>query len=361
MGQKNKSNITKWLVVALVVALIAFAAISFNLSGDKEVQQENTEAIITATSDSSFCANNPDLDLNARILDTLASSKTYLNGTLLLKNLDTGSVTEQSITGGKASTFTSLSNVLKCTSVAGYEVYLKYDATVNSDNMFEITPDMLKQDPVEITVPASMYSQYKVKCYDNDLKTNCVNKSDNATTWFVGLTTTYVATTTTGFSVNADEIIDVTLTLAPATSSRAKGTGTIIAIDTEDSSNLDDFDESLTLVSWDGVILEEATGLSENELRALNSYEHIYKVDEGIGMDAEGNKKSSAQLRVRLEAESGASAKSFDPVIKIIGTGDYESQKTNDILRDIGFKDDSSRTELVTAQTVTLQVSATAD
>lgn len=361
MGQKSKSNMNKWLVVGLVVALIAFAAVSFNLSGDKEVAKENTEAIITATGDASFCANNPDLDLDARILDSLASTKTYLNGTLLLKNLDTGSVTEQSITGGKGSGFTSLSNVLKCTSENGYEVYMKFDGTRNSDDVFVIGPDMLKQDPVEITVPASKYSSYKVKCYDNDLKSNCVNKSDNKTGWVTSLTTTYVATTTTGFSTSASEIIDVTLTLAPKTANRAKGTGTIIALDTEDSSNLDDFDESLTQVWFDGVALEEASGLSENELRALNSYEHIYKVDEGIGMDAEGNKKSSSALRIRLEAESGASAKSFDPVVKIIGTGDYESQKTNDILRDIGFKDDSSRTELVTAQTVTLQVSATAD
>jgi len=75
-------------------------------------------------------------------------------------------------------------------------------------------------------------------------------------------------------------------------------------------------------------------------------------------MNTEGNKKSETELRIKLKAEADASTKSFDPVIKIIALGDYESENENVVLENVGFRDDSSRTELYTAQTITLTVGA---
>lgn len=366
MGSKNKSKTTSILIVALVIAVISMAVVSFNLSGNKTTDQDvidtTTQQVITASGNAEFCANNPDLSLKARIVDSLATSKTYVNGTLYLQNLDTGSITSQSITSGGSSTFTTLSDVLDCNSEKGYKVYVmaQIDANSNtdsnSDGEITITPDMLKKDPVEMTIVSSLYTSFKVRGYDNIGRAKITQESDNSTSDVRTLTSIFTQSAGTNWTATATDNIDVTFTLGANTTARAKGIGTIIAIDTEDSSNLDDFDESLAEVYWNGVKLSEATGLDDNTLRALTSYELLYVVEDSVGMSADGSKVAEAELRVKLQSESTATSKEFDPVIKIIGLGDYESDKDDKVLKGVGFRDDSSRTELYDAQTITLLV-----
>ena len=73
-------------------------------------------------------------------------------------------------------------------------------------------------------------------------------------------------------------------------------------------------------------------------------------------MSADGSKISQSEIRIYLEPEADQTSMDYDPVIKIVALGDTESNKGDEILTGVGFGDDSSRTELYTAQTVTLQV-----
>lgn len=357
MGQKNKNKTTSWLIAGLVIAIIALGAISFNLSGDgtDEVTGNVIKETIEASGNAEFCANNPALDAKVRILDTLASDKTYLSGTILIQNLDTGSIVEGTVTAS-GTAFTTISDAFDCNSEKGYMVYIKGGSTLNSGDAVEITPDMLAQDPVEFTMEASQYTPFKVKGYDNSEKEKMVDFAGTAGTDYVTTLTSSFNASTSSFSSSADENIDVTFTLQPNVTNKAKGTGLIIAINTEDESNLDDYDESLAQVFWNNVELEPATGLSENELRAVNSYELLYKIPETVGADEDGDKSPQASLRVVLTPEADASSKDFDPVIKLVALGDYESVDTDEVLEGVGFQDNSARTELYSAQTITIKV-----
>lgn len=355
MGQKKSNKLMSWVVVAVVILAIAVASLSFNLK-DSGVAGKDVQTIIEAGGKAEFCANNPALDLNVRVRDSLSSSRSYLtNATLLIQNLDTGSIVSE-VVGDGTSSFATVTKAFDCNSEKGYEIYVEADGTFNSDGIVQITPDMLARTPVEVTIEASQYSAYKVRGYDNAEKIRVTDATTNSTDYIETATVTFNSGTAGTTFSNNTEALDLSFTLAPVTTNRAKGTGLIIALNTEDETHIDDFDESLTQVYWNGVLLKEATGLSENELRALNGYEHIYMVDDTVGMDTDGNKVSQSTLRVYLQPEGDATSKSFDPVIKIIALGDYESVKGDEVLKGVGFKDDSSRTELYTAQTITLAV-----
>lgn len=354
MGNKPKNKMMGWVIVAVVILAIAVASMSFNLNGSDD--KDSVENIILNGANAEFCANNPSLDADVRVRDSLSSTKAYINATVLVQNLDTGSIVEQSITGAGTSAFTTLTDLFDCNSVLGYDVYVKADGTINSNGVMKVTADMLDREPVEFTIDASQYTPLKVKAYDNVDKAKATVGSSNSTDYITTLTSSFKGSDGANFVGSNADALDVTFTIAPNTTSYAKGKGLLIGINTEDESNLADYDESLTQVWFDGVKLSEASGLSENELRAMNSYEHIYMLEGTIGMDADGNKVSQNTLRVYLEPEGDQTAKTFDPVIKIVALGDYESEKGDDVLVNTGFKDDSSRTELYSAQTMTIVV-----
>ena len=342
------------IIVMLVIGLSIFGirnAMSVGQTGEAQ-----DIVISQAVSDGSFCANNPTVDLKLRIQDALSLNEVdYINGsTIYLKDLETNSITEHTITGDHS--FTTLADALKCTNTKGYEIYGKATGEFNSFGRITIEATALKQDPVEIDFKATGYSLYKVKGYDNEARENIKQTSDNSTDYVSSATSIFQASTGSAFTGTADELIDIEFLIKPVTIDEAKGFSSMyIVLNTEDESNLADWDESQVFLYLDGKQLTEATGLSENELRALSSYEKLYKVDQVVGMIGE-IKDPDMKLRIQLLSESGQ-ASDFDPVIKIVALGDFQSVKdASVILQNVGFKDDSSRTELFTAQTITINV-----
>ena len=346
-----------WIGVIVVLLMLVVGGVAWMMYQDKQVSDAPTSAettILELSSKSEFCANNPSLDLKVRILNTLQdSSVAYMNGTLYVKNLDTGSVVESAVTSGATSAFTTISDVFDCASVKGYEIYVKGDGTAISDDMIKITPAMLVRDPIELTIEAGLYTSFKVKGYDNNDRTKIRQTSDNSTDYVVSLTSTFYENDATVFDGTADKSIDVVFTLQPNATNKAKGTGLIIAVNTEDESNINDWDETTIIVEFDGVELSEVD-LSANEIKALSAYERVFMVPDTIGMKADGSRDTESTIRFYVSTESGQTS-DFDPVIKLVALGDYQSNKDPSIvLTGIGFKDDTSRTELYSAQTITL-------
>ncbi len=358
MGSKNSKNkALGWAFAVIALLVVGLLVTSLNVSNTETATSQVTKEVIQASTESDFCANNPSLDAKIRIQDALNTSRGYVSGTVLIENMDTGSIIEHSITGGSVN-FTTISNLYDCKSEKGYRLYVKGDGTLNSDGTIDITPEMLQRDPIETTILSSQYASYKVSCYDNVEKGKCKDTTSASTGYAVSLTASFNSSSA-NFSADVADVIDVTFTLAPNVSNMAKGKGLIIAVDSEDSSNLDDFDESLSTVTFDGVVLEECSKtISANELRALSTYESIFCTKNTIGMNAAGDKITQSKLDLYLEAEAGAASKSFDPVIKIVALGDYTSDDSDQVLTDIGFRDNPARTELYSAQTITLVVDA---
>ena len=357
MKKNGKMGTGALFAVLAVIALLVVGGFAFVYMKVSEAPTTATGAdleIVELSNKGEFCANNPGLDLSVRVQDMLQdTSVSYMNATLYIKNLDTGSIVEQSVTTGGTSAFTTIQNAFSCVNPAGYEIYVKGTGSANSDGVISVTPAMLISDPVELTVQGSQYVLAKVKGYDNNDKSKLKSTADNSTDYVVTLTSTFYENDATVFDGTADQSIDVTFTLQPNATNKAKGTGLIIAVNTEDESNINDWDESSVIVEFDGVELSEAD-LSANEVKALSAYEKVYKVMDTIGMKADGTRDTESTIRFYVNTESGQ-ASDFDPVIKIVALGDYQSNKDpNAILTGVGFQDDTSRTELYTAQTITL-------
>jgi len=354
MGKKQTNKLMNWVVVAVVVLAIAVVSLSFNIGQGTDTQ--DIQQIIQTGTKADFCANNPALDLNVRVRDMLSSQRTYLtNATLLVQNLDTGSIVSHTV-GDGSSSFTTLSNLFDCNSEKGYKLFVEADGTYNSNGVIDVTPAMLSRTPVEVTIDASVYTPFKVRAYDNAEKVRLTEATTNSTDYVEGTDIQFNSGNAGVTFSNNTEALDITFTLAPVTTNRAKGVGLLVAIDTEDQNNIDDYDESLTQVWYNGVVLSEARGISENELRALSGFEHIYRVADTVGMDSNGNKVSQSTLRVYFEPEADATAKTFSPIVRFVALGDYESVKGDEVLREVGFRDDSSRTPLYAVQDITLVV-----
>ncbi|MBU0924117.1 hypothetical protein KKG81_04470 [bacterium] len=358
------------LVAVLVLAFGGLTAYGVNKLStiSTETQTETTETIVK----SDFCSNNPKLDLNARLYDALATTTAYLNGTLYLKNLDTGSVTTQTISvGATNSAFTTLSDVLQCTSEKGYEVYVQTaQDTNNANGVFKITPDMLQQDPVEITIDASQHSLLKVKAYDMDARANLYGANSRGaktggdnTTDFVNVNASVeVFTTSTGTAktIAANGFLKYELTFEPQSANQAGGKEALFAMNIADDSNADDWDPATLYLKQDGVMLSEAA-LSANDVVALNAYEKVYKAAHPVGMTADGDLMSQSTVEFYVKTQSGINA-DFDPRMRYVELGDYQGQKTdtrNTILTGVGFRDDSSRTAVgsATSQTILFDIS----
>lgn len=388
MGRRNKSKgsssggdkATKLLlgvtaigVVALIFALLGGGFGELSISGDDSTSTDSSDSGDGETSaQATFCANNPSLDAEVRILDDLSTSASYLNGTLYIENVEKGSVTQASVTTGGTSSFETLTNTFKC-GAEGYKVYVKADGTINSDGVIELEQADLYEDPVQLpTIKASRYAPFKVQAYDNDARAyaTAANYADedgvaNGTGFSNVLLHTFESSTSgIDFSGSADAELDITFTLKQNVSRTMYGEGIYIAVNTEDDSNTNDWDEDSIVVKWDGTILSEATDeeVPQNDKDAMASYEKIYKVTGEtigaiIGEDGSLTRTSENSLGFSVATTAGNSA-DFDPVISIVALGDTGSDENTgmEVLTNIGFRDDSSTTQLYNKQTITLEV-----
>lgn len=330
-------------------------------------QQSVIEGVVEDVGTNSFCAKNPKIDLNIRIQDTLQSSLTYQPATIYMKNLDTGSIITHSVSA--SSTFTSITGNMTCTNPKGYKLWIQTGQDgINGGEPYTITPDMLKQNPVEVTMYGTNHTKIKVKAYDDDEKANLYihnsSYTDDNTTSFYSFTSTNIALNVstaaagTAKTVGTDGFLDYEFTLSPVTANEQAGEGAYLAVNIADDSNVDDWEADTLEITFDGMALSEATGISSNDIVALNAYEKIYKLPYAVGTDANGNLKTQHKLTFYLQSQSGVNP-DFSPVIRYVEIGDYQSQKdASDVQEGIAFRDDSSRTAVGSAsvQTLTIKV-----
>jgi hypothetical protein len=338
-----------WKIVSVVgvllIASFAVGAYFFSVTSPQSGGSTGGTGAITADAKAQFCANNPSLDAKIRVKDGLSDTLQYLNATVIIQNLDTGSIVEKQVNSASGD-FVTLSSVYDCNSVKGYKLYVKGTDPTNSDGVVTILPADLTTTPVETTLTASKFGNFKMKVYDNINRANVQELYTNSTDYTSNVTAKFGY-----FNGNPATSLDLSLTLRPDVAGTAFGKMMYIAIDSEDSTHLSDWDESQTVVMYNGVVLKQATNLPENDLRAMNSYETIYAVPSSIGMDASGAKQTEANLEIKMYPESSALTNSYPVTVKFIARGDAQSTKSNTVLTGVGFSDDSSRTPLYTAQT----------
>lgn len=348
--RKNKSSKGFF---ALILGVIVVVGLIFGLITYSNNSTENKVSL----SASNFCSDNPTKTLKLREKDMLSSTGGYINGsTVYIKNLDTGSVVEATLSGGTGGSFTSVATDLNCKSEKGYEIYVKGSGEYSSDGKLVLTPAELSESrtTLERTIEGTAYSPFKVKVRDDDANADAYTSTNSTDYVSSTLTSTfYSGTGSTGWTVGTDGYLDLQFTFAPNVSAETKGKGMYIALNTEDDSNINDWDEDSIKIVWDGVTLSEAD-LPSNDLKALSAYEKVYYVENPIGMK-DGVKDSVTKVDFYIQSDDGINP-DFDPVIKIVALGDYKSTTSDDVLVNVGFQDDSSRTELYSAQTITLSV-----
>lgn len=340
------------LTLIVVVALSFIGSMFFSASNTGVQTDKNGNVVVSG----SFCSDNPTKTLKLRVSDELSSTGAYINGsTVYITDLNSGATTEATITGGTTGSFTTVKTDIKCGAPEGYEVSLKATGEYASADKLVITPEELASSVtiLEKTMSATLYSPVKVKVYDEDAKAKAYD-SANSTDYVTSLTGTfYSATGSTPWTIGTDGSLDLTFTFAPNTSAETKGEAMYIAIDLADDSNIDDWDEDSLQITYDGATLS-AVSLSENELKALSSYEKVFKVENPVGMKG-GVKDTEVDMRLQLQSGDGINP-DFDPVVKVVALGDFKSTKSDSVLEGIGFQDNSARTELYSAQTFTVAV-----
>ena len=379
MARKKKKNqyavmLTVFImaVVAVVVGMIAYNAgqeqgyFSVDGTGSGSGGDNGGDTVVVA---SNWCQDNPSKTLKVRIKDGLSTSGAYINGsTVYIVDEENGATEEATINGGTTGSFTSVKTDMVCGRNTGYKVYMKANGDYNSGDYFKITPAMLNEEKntVSVTFDGTEYTPMKLKLRDLDANADAYDSS-NSTDFQTSLTSTFYGSTgSTAWTVGADGFLELEFTLQPNSSSEAKGEAMYVALNIADDSNINDWDKDAVIAKWNGQTLAQASGLSTNEIQALSSYELIYKVDNPVGMSKSDSvvgdgemtigKKTQDKLYLYLVSGDGINP-DFDPVVKFVALGDFKSTKTDEVLSNVGFKDDSSFTELYSAQTATLSVS----
>ena len=355
--------------VVLAILGVMIVAAGFYFLVDYKLDQFVTvgapQSVVTSTDgaqgstagEENFCANNPDLDMEVRVKNALSTSGEYQNGTLYVRNLATGTIKEQTISGTAAGSFTDMTNILKCGNSAGYELYLKttQDGFNAGTETVTIEASGLFADPVEVTLTGSKHSLVKVKAYDNDLRQNMY--ADNSADYDTLPASFNETGATDPITVDADGFLDVSFTMAPATPNEAAGREAVLCVNYADDSNQDDWDQDSISLTYEGSSLSEVA-LSANDVKALSAYESCYALPHPVGMSAAGKYDSISDLRFYIASQAGINP-DFDPVIRYVELGTYLSVDDDSmVLTGVGARDNTARTFVgsATASLITLDI-----
>ena len=352
----------KSIVIIAVVALFLVAGISslfyFTSTGKQSAINTPQKELggQTLTGAEQYCAQNPNIDLNINILDKLATSVSYVNGTVYLVDLDTNTITPNSITTADGS-FQALSDVLNCQTTKGYIVYLKTTAgTMNAaEAPITITREQILKGSVKVTLLATQYSRSTVSVYDLQNKQTMATAA--STTAAASLPVTFNRTgATSNISVGTNGYLKVELTLSTENASRADGKDAMLCVKYADDTSPNDWDGSTVALTQDGKALASAAR-NANDAIALSAYQQCYMMANPVGKVGVGDDaKVQAQTLVDFYIHSTASvAPYFDPILKIVQLGDYQSTVSrSQMLTGVGFQDNAARTALGTATTETV-------
>ncbi len=363
MKGKKGQFMTVLLSVAVLVFIVGVIGAAYYVP--KLVSQEAVGTVApladqpaTTVQQSSFCANNPDVDLEIRSKDSLQESATYRAGNVYLVDQINGNViTEKAITG-TTSTRSDLTDALKCGHE--YEIWTQTDQDSNnysasSTPLLTLSAADTSQDPLTKDVEVMRNTaDIKIRCYDNSLGDWMY--IDNGTVVpiasnFHGLekmTDVNFSSTVNGsnMALGNGEDFDVTCELKTVSVDQQFGLNAILAMDYSDSTDVADWDDSQFSLSWNGVSLTELVSgdtISSNDVTALTGNEKFYKLDGGVT-----DKKNLLDIQ-GLTSSSGTIDR--DLVFQICGTGTYVSNNDPSVLlHDVCFRDDgSSRTQILTS------------
>lgn len=299
------------LVLVLVSGLVVGGLFMFSTIGATPMDEDSYVGT------SVFCANNPALNGEARIRDSLATSTAYLNGTLLVENLRNGQIREVAV-GVYGSEYVSIGN-LECGNPDGYKIYvLGAGETLNSQDSVEITASELDAGVMDIskTIMATQFSLPTTR--------NIYDKNTRA-----------------DFTTIGDDFLNVELSLDVA---EAFGRSAYVTISFDDDAEVWDLDT--LAISFNGQRLSEAT-LSVDESRALRNKEIVFN----LPSDLSGTRPTfDIAMDTHADFEYGVDA-SEDVVFEIWAKGDVVEDE--EVLRNVAFSGDSISDNLNTPYVVT--------
>lgn len=312
-----------------------------------------------------FCVQNPSKTLKLRLENSNAITTEYVNGTVYFYdpygNGGAGTINEVSITGGGTDGFTEIATDLACGGDKPYKVYVKHDGTINSDGVKEVSVSQLaaKKTSIEDTIKVAKFSALKFKAQSEGKD---VYDSTNSTDFATGNVSFYEGTGSTEYSLGIGEKLNLDFTIDTVTNKEMFGKAYYIAVETEDESNDQDWDETTMQLTLDGDVLQTVNlatvhGAESPEFTAdsdgLKNYERVYLVNEPIGT------LSEHKLNFQLEASSDIESDLVDYDVKVyfIPVGDVKSTKISDtILQNVAFQDDSAKTSVGDIQYITIPV-----
>lgn len=376
MFKQGKGQVTFFIGLG-IVALIIVGVVIWGVPKVQEITVSDVP--VTGGDDIElFRANNPSVNLEARVEDDLAKGINGLNATLVIIDLTNGGITQHAIDTADASTTRdTFTDVI----TAGAEVEIgiittqdKINSNKDSFKIYKPTKAQAVsaglegrqhtlQDPVKYDGGSSKYSA--LRCRGKDLGEDAFvhnGTPDKAqTTSFVAIAGTSAnfssSTTNTSKDIDASNTLNYRLDCKTVNTDSQFGENTGMWVDYLDTdSTADDFAEATT--KFNGATLSRAeTTVPSQDILANNGYEAFYNFGKGIG-------ESEENIGFEISPESGE-----DPdnsiLLRLVGSGIDVDENNKDALigrtQFVAYNTDTSRTQLATATNNDIRLAITED
>jgi hypothetical protein len=334
-----------FVVMILALAVYGFASGEFDgLSMGKIMPKEDL-------TQSEFCVNNPLVNLEYRNKDMESTTTLYLTGDVYYQDLDSKSISTATIDNPRG--YDSHSDVLECGKT--YKVWWKQAGSGYTDNttISDAVVITAKNEKNYVEMEGHQISYPKFRVYDLEDEGWVSDASGYSgasyKTYASNPALHYDSTTNvTAKTIGANDVLHYRIEVASNTSDYRFGDDVIMLLDIEDSSNVNDWDESETIIKWNGASLDvkdvTGGGLNADEQVKWSAYEQYVLIPGGFD-DA-----TTQEIELYLKAsEDGSDTCDDDPIIQFAmrtgdGAGYLSDDDPNAIVTSSAVRDDTSQT-----------------
>lgn len=383
--KKAKNGLLGLALVLIAVVFIGttFAALMFGLEPFKQDVTSidpDTGAPITGSAVAAeivtFRSNNPSVDLEARVEDSLATGDNGLNATIVIIDLLGGNIVTNTIdTADEGTTRDTFTNAIKAgtrveigiittqdtinSNRASFKTYATHPDTVDSSTPLQHT----LQDPVKYDASTTKFAPLNCRAKDEIADARVDNGTGTDTTVFnpigKGEAVNFTSTTTsTALDIDATDTFKYLFECQTDTADTQFGESTGLFIDHLDTDETGDDFQLVPVVSYEGTDIPDTLGAAAVQDRIANSNSDVF-YNFGVAID-----DSIRKFIVEMKPNSGEDP---DNVITFKLVGAAITTKSGDVTQLIGrdsfvaYNTDQARTQLATATNNVFTVPLVAD
>jgi len=377
----KKAQMGKVIGFGAVILVVGIALIFFfNFTQTPAVQQTlgGAAPAVAGVGDgsSTFCANNPSNDLEARVEDSLRTGSNGLNATLVIQDLGGGAITSHLIdTANEGTTRKTFTNVVTCGASVQIGVITTQNTINSNRDSFKnyasssgLATDASKQlhtqrDPVKYDSETTKFSALRCRAKDEiaDARVSNGTLPVAATTVFINLDVGQGANFSSSvlnvtLDIDAADTLSYTLECKTQVADAQFGEFTGMWLDHQDEDGTSDDFENEPEVSFAGAVISSSTAATQ-DADVNSASEKFYNFGAAIG---------DKQVAILLNIDPKSSEDPDNSILgKFVGAGIVvqSGDDTQLIGKDsfVAYNRDQAKTQLATSTNNLFRISVTED